>query len=106
MALAQLFINGIEDGVRPFCQRDIDGIIGGKVVPQFPNTAQQRRVRAALRGELGKSRKQLLAAGWRFGLSQASGARFVIRLPLNRARSSQDVYMRPESSTAGDVSKR
>jgi signal transduction histidine kinase len=35
----------------------------------------------------------------------ASGAHFVIRLPPNRARSSQNVYMLPESSTSRDVSK-
>jgi signal transduction histidine kinase len=35
----------------------------------------------------------------------ATDARFVIRLPLSRARSSQDVYMLAESSTSGDVSE-
>jgi hypothetical protein len=39
-------------------------------------------------------------------IEPATGARFVIRLPLNRARSSQNVDMVAESSTSGDVSNR
>ena len=52
------------------------------------------------------SRQAVLDHGGDMWIEPAAGARFVIRLPLNRARSSQNVYMLAESSTSGDVSNR
>jgi signal transduction histidine kinase len=54
---------------------------------------------------LALSRQTVLNHGGDIWTEPASGARFVIRLPLNLARSSQNVDMLPESST-GDVSNR
>jgi signal transduction histidine kinase len=54
---------------------------------------------------LALSRQAVLNHGGDIWTEPASGARFVIRLPLNVARSSQNVDMLPESSS-GDVSKR
>ena len=61
MALAQFRIAGVQDGVGCFSQGDVDGIVGGKVVPQFPNPAHQGRVRIAFRAECRKPRQNLLA---------------------------------------------
>jgi nitrogen-specific signal transduction histidine kinase len=55
---------------------------------------------------LALSRRTVLNHGGDIWTEPASGARFVIRLPMNRARSSQNAYMLAESSTAGDVSKK
>ena len=55
---------------------------------------------------LALSRATVLEHGGDIWTEPASGARFVIRLPLNHVRSSQNVYMLAESSTPGDVSKR
>lgn len=57
-----------------------------------------------LRLGLALSRHTVLNHGGDIWTEPAIGARFVIRLPLNRARSSQNVYMLQESSTSGDVS--
>jgi signal transduction histidine kinase len=54
---------------------------------------------------LALSRQTVLNHGGDIWTEPASGARFVIRLPLNRDRSSQNIYMLAESSTSGDVSK-
>jgi signal transduction histidine kinase len=54
---------------------------------------------------LALSRQTVLNHGGDIWTEPASGARFVIRLPLNRNRSSQNIYMLAESSTSGDVSK-
>jgi signal transduction histidine kinase len=55
---------------------------------------------------LALSRQTVLNHGGDIWTEPASGARFVIRLPLHRARSSHNIYMLAESSTPGDVSKR
>jgi signal transduction histidine kinase len=55
---------------------------------------------------LALSRTTVLEHGGDIWTEPATGARFVIRLPLNRARSSQNLYMLAESSTSGKVSKR
>ena len=52
------------------------------------------------------SRQSVLNHGGDIWTEPASGARFVIRLPLKRARSSQSVYMLAESSTSDEVSNR
>jgi signal transduction histidine kinase len=54
---------------------------------------------------LALSRRTVLNQGGDIWTEPASGARFVIRLPMNRVGPSQNVYMLAESSTAGDVSK-
>jgi signal transduction histidine kinase len=54
---------------------------------------------------LALSRMTVLDHGGDIWTEPASGARFVIRLPLNRAQSSQNVYMLAESSSSCDVSK-
>jgi signal transduction histidine kinase len=55
---------------------------------------------------LALSRQAVLNHGGDIWTEPASGARFVIRLPLKRARSSPSVYMLAESSTSGEVSNR
>ena len=55
---------------------------------------------------LALSRQAVLNHGGDIWTEPASGARFVIRLPLKRTRSSQNVYMLAASSTSGDVSNR
>jgi signal transduction histidine kinase len=62
--------------------------------------SNRTRARAAL------SRQTVLNHRGKTWTEPASGARSVIRLPPNRARSSQNVYMLAESSTSRDVSKR
>jgi signal transduction histidine kinase len=52
---------------------------------------------------LAVSRQTVLNHGGDIWTEPASGARFVIRLPLNLARSSQNFDMLPESSTSSDV---
>ena len=61
MAFAQFRIAGVQDRAGCFSQGDVDGIVGGKVVPQFPNPAHQRCVRIALSAECRKPRENLLA---------------------------------------------
>jgi hypothetical protein len=39
VAFAQFFIAGVKDGVHGFSQGDVRGVIGGEVVPQFPDAA-------------------------------------------------------------------
>ncbi len=36
---AHFLIAGIEDGIGGFRQCDVGGVVGGKIVPQFPDTA-------------------------------------------------------------------
>jgi signal transduction histidine kinase len=51
------------------------------------------------------SRQAVLDHGGDMWIEPAAGARFVIRLPLERARSSQKISMLAESCSSGDVSK-
>jgi signal transduction histidine kinase len=55
---------------------------------------------------LALARQAVLNHGGDIWTEPASGARFVIRLPLQRARSSQSVHMLAESSTTARVSER
>jgi signal transduction histidine kinase len=80
--------------------------------PGIPHEIRERLfepfVTAGKEGGLGLglalSRQSVLDHGGNMWIEPATGARFVIRLPLNRARSSENVYMVAESSTSGDVS--
>jgi signal transduction histidine kinase len=82
--------------------------------PGIPHEIRDRLfepfVTAGKQGGLGLglalSRQSVLNHGGNIWIEPATGARFVIRLPLNRARSSQNLYMLAESSTSGKVSKR
>src|SRR5271157_641781 len=49
VAFQQLLVAGVEDGVHCLSQSDVCGIVGGEVVPQLPNPANQWLVRVALR---------------------------------------------------------
>ena len=62
MAFAHFLVTGVQDGAGGFRQRDIDSVVGREIVPQFPNAAQQRRVRVTLGGQRRERREKLLAA--------------------------------------------
>src|ERR1017187_1326701 len=61
VAFRQFLIARVEDGVHCFSQSDVRGIIGGEIVPQFPNTANQWGVRITLGRQRRESREKLIA---------------------------------------------
>src|ERR1019366_806157 len=62
VAFAQFPVASVEDGVHCFSQRYVRSIVGGEVVPQFPNTANQWRVWITFRRQRRESGEELLAA--------------------------------------------
>ncbi len=62
MTGTQLRVHREKDGISCFRQSDVDGVISGEVIPQFPDSMQQWGVRIALNWETRESFEKQLAS--------------------------------------------
>ncbi len=70
MPFYQFFVHCIEDGACRLSQRDVYGIVGRKVVAEFPYPTEQRRVGVAFGREQFKIGEYLVGAE---GINSAGG---------------------------------